>query len=54
MTHPDVRESLPREWQKVAWDKWAAGQEVLEEEVLEWHKRPSTEQPHRDFAKAPF
>ena len=52
MTHPDVREALPRAWQKQAWDVWRAGLE-LDEDVLRWHERPSTDQPQRDFALAP-
>ena len=52
MTHPDVREALPRAWQQKAWDVWRAGLE-LDEDVLRWHERPSTDQPQRDFALAP-
>ena len=48
-THPDVRETLPREWQKRAWDVWRAGQ-LVDEDVERWHRRPSTEQPQIDFA----
>ena len=48
-THTDVREALPREWQKRAWDVWRAGQ-LVDEDVERWHRRPSTEQPQIDFA----
>ena len=37
-THPDVRALLPRQWQREAWDEWAAGQTVPEE-IAAWHLR---------------
>ena len=48
-THPDVRSMFSRQWQREAWDEWAADQ-LVPAGVKAWHKRtgPSCEQV--DFA----
>ena len=48
-THPDVRAALPRQWQKEAWDEWAAGQAVPPE-VGAWHCRRGASAGQVDFA----
>ena len=43
--NPEVRESLPTEWMKVAWDRWASTQKTTYEELVEegtWKVREKT------------
>ena len=49
MTHPDVKDALPRAWQRTAWERWRERLQ-LPEDVLKWHEAPSVNQPQWDFA----
>ena len=43
--NPQVRESLPTEWMKVAWDRWASTQKTTHSELVEegtWQEREAS------------